>query len=131
LSGARKWILLGFRTTGIAGWQIQSASLMLHVRSGRPPAKVEMAIRIDEWSESATTVRFSPPKQAVPFNVVEGKDGWIEIRVAPQFVEAIVDGRARGLVLAGRGAKQDCTISSRESNGLAPHLIVEGARLGR
>ena len=129
LLNSRKLILLAFRTVPIAGWQIQNASLMLHVRSGLPPGRIEVSVRTEDWSEAETRLRFTPPRNAITCDVVKRKGGWIEVKFAPQFVEAIAAGRGHGLVIGGRGSKEECVFDSRESVRFAPYIAAEGVKL--
>jgi hypothetical protein len=126
LDGSRKVILLDFNTAAIRGWKLQSALLLVHLRSGRAPTRVNVAIHTDDWDEQAVTSKLAPPKRALPSEAFFAKDGWLEVKLPPQFVEALAAGRGRGLIVAGYGRAPGCVFDSRESKRFAPYLLVEG-----
>jgi hypothetical protein len=130
LNGYKRVLLLNFRTTHIVGWKLQDASLMLHLRSGKPPFRLDAGIQSESWSEGAASLRFAPPRQLLSFITAALPEGWFEVKLAPQFVESLAAGRGCGLVVAEHGASAERVFDSRETVQFAPYLVVDGIQIG-
>lgn len=130
LNGYKRVLLLNFRTTNIAGWKLQDACLMLHLRSGKPPFRLDVGIQLESWTESETMLHFATPKRLLSFSATALPEGWFEVKLAPQFAESLAAGRGFGLVVAERGASLERVFDSRETVQFAPYLVVDGIQIG-
>ena len=115
--------LLDFRFSAVGGWQIREARLMLHVAEGAPPAKIEVAVILGNWSESDV---HAPPRigRSQTLSVSIHEEGWISITVPPALLQPSVGRRAHGIAI--RGGSQTIRLHSRESLSWAPYLIAAG-----
>jgi hypothetical protein len=128
LNGTKKVLLLNFRTSHIEGWKLQGATLMLHQHAGRPPSRLDIAILNDQWLETAPTWHFTQPKRMLSFTVTALQEGWLEVKLAPQFIEALAAGHGSGIVVSERGPANERVFGSRETLKFAPYVVVDGVQ---
>lgn len=128
LFGTKKVLLLNFRTSHIVGWKLQGAILLLHQDAGRPPSRLDIAILNDQWRETAPAWRLSPPKRMLSFPVTALPEGWVEVKLAPQFIEALAAGHGFGIVISERGKASERIFGARETLKFAPYVVVDGVQ---
>jgi hypothetical protein len=128
LNGTKKVVLLNFRTSHIAGWKLQGATLMLHQHAGRAPSRLDIAIITDQWLETASAWHLTTPKRVLSFAVTALPEGWLEVKLAPQFIEALAAGHGSGIVVSERGRASERVFGSRETLKFAPYVVVDGVQ---
>lgn len=115
---ARGAALLRFRTEKIAGWRVNQAVLLLHIASGKAPARIRVAQAKSLFAEGEATWDNADHPSGKWRRVRTFEENWIAIDLAPG------ETTAHALVLSGADAQFD----ARETAGFAPYLLVEGSK---
>ena len=118
--------LFAFRSWNIAGWQIDNATMFLHVAKGTAPSKIDVATIPTPWRESEPPHLDESKLKFVTHDVTVEPQNWITVQVQPALVEELAAAKAQGLVLRFRG--KGCVIHARESKSFIPRLFVSGGR---
>lgn len=113
-------LLLEFRTALIAGWRVEKATLLLHVKQGRAPGHVRAMPMPGPWAERSALWRDLPPAGGRKHKVRAYGQGFVAIDLDAGEVQG------RGLlVYADSGAAR---FDARETVGFSPYLLIEGSR---
>ncbi len=118
--------LLNFGFAPVKGWAVTKATLLLHVASGAPPERLEIAVIQEPWSEETApkldlkSLRFLAAKPETK------PDGWLAIPVEAPLAEILAAGKGYGLAVRERSGAHEYFFHSRESLQYLPYLILEG-----
>ena len=111
-------VALEFRSALVAGWNIEKATLLLHVRQGRVPGVVRVVPLADPWDESRAAWAEVLRAAGHPFKTRHYGQGYAAIELDPAIL------RGHGLAIFSSGGPVH--FDSREMRDYSPYLLVEG-----
>jgi hypothetical protein len=118
--------LFSFRTWNVTRWNVEKATVFLHISSGAAPSMAEVAAIPEKWAEIELP-RLEPAKlKFVSQKIQREPENWIALDIPGAMVEAAAANRAHGFVIRFKEPKE-LVLHSRESVSFSPYLIVSGA----
>lgn len=122
-------MVMDFRPDSIRGWKIAEARLYLFVVSGSVPPKLAVSTVTTEWSEDAPAEAakgaFGKSSSREAQCVVKQlPQGWIEVQLPTDFVEAMAAGKSFGIAWLSGGAR----INGRAPVFRQPYILASEAR---
>jgi hypothetical protein len=120
-------ILLAFRFAAIEHWKVEKAVIVLHLAAESRPAELMVSLTDTPWRESSS--KPPPLRETGPAVEKVKPDGWISIPVPQAMAQALADGKATGLALSSKQARQ--IFHSRETIQYSPFLAVIGKPVGQ
>jgi hypothetical protein len=120
-------LLVSFRTWNVTRWNVESATLLVHIARGDAPITVELAAIPQPWGEIEPPRLDTAKLKFATQNATNEPENWLAIQVPGSMVEDVAANRAHGFVVRFKSGK-DLTIHTRESVTYAPYLIVTGSR---
>jgi hypothetical protein len=118
--------LLNFAFAQAKGWAVTKATILLHVASGPPPQRLEIAVIQQPWDEESAPKLDLKNLRFLPSKVEMKPDGWLAISIEAPLVEMLAAGKAYGLAIREHSGTHEYFFNSRESLQYLPYLIVEG-----
>lgn len=120
-------MVMDFRPDSIRGWKISQARLYLFIVSGPAPSKLSVSTVTANWTEdnpaqvrNATFGKGS--SQEAQCTVKQLPQGWIEVELPPNFLEAMAAEKSFGIAWL-TGASR---INGRAPVLRQPYILVQG-----